>query len=49
MALSKTTQDHYEIQQWAEKRGAVPAEVTGTHSKSSGSSTSKSRGSHKAA
>lgn len=33
MALSKTTQDHDEIQQWAEKRGAVPAEVTSTHSK----------------
>lgn len=33
MALSKTTQDHDEIQQWAERRGAVPAEVASTHSK----------------
>jgi hypothetical protein len=30
MALSKTTQDHDEIQQWAEARGAVPAEVSST-------------------
>ena len=30
MALSKTTQDHDEIQQWAEARGAVPAEVGST-------------------
>jgi hypothetical protein len=30
MALSKTTQDHGEIQQWAEARGAVPAEVSST-------------------
>ena len=30
MALSKTTQDHEEIQQWAEARGAVPAEVAST-------------------
>jgi hypothetical protein len=33
MALSKTTQDHDEIQQWAEARGAVPAEVTSTEKK----------------
>jgi hypothetical protein len=33
MALSKTTQDHEEIRKWAEKRGAVPAEVASTHSK----------------
>lgn len=33
MALSKTTQDHDEIQQWAEKRGAIPAEVKGTDAK----------------
>ena len=31
MALSKTTIDHEEIKQWAEKRGAVPAEVASTH------------------
>jgi hypothetical protein len=31
MALSKTTQDHEEIRSWAEKRGAVPAEVASTH------------------
>lgn len=31
MALSKTTQDHEEIRNWAEKRGAVPAEVASTH------------------
>ena len=30
MALSKTTQDHEEIQQWAERRGAKPAEVSTT-------------------
>lgn len=30
MALSKTTRDHNEIRRWAEKRGAIPAEVTGT-------------------
>ncbi len=30
MALSKTTRDHDEIQQWAEKRGAKPAEVAST-------------------
>ncbi|MBS1814090.1 MAG: hypothetical protein JSS87_04375 [Acidobacteria bacterium] len=30
MALSKTTQDHDEIQRWAEARGAVPAEVAST-------------------
>ncbi len=30
MALSKTTQDHDEIRQWAESRGAVPAEVAST-------------------
>lgn len=30
MALSKTTQNHDEIQQWAEARGAVPAEVSST-------------------
>ena len=33
MALSKTTQDHEEIQQWAEKHGAVPAEVESTEKK----------------
>jgi hypothetical protein len=31
MALSKTTRDHDEIRRWAEARGAVPAEVKGTH------------------
>lgn len=31
MALSKATQDHEEIRRWAEKRGAVPAEVARTH------------------
>ena len=31
MALSKTTQNHEEIRSWAEKRGAVPAEVSSTH------------------
>jgi hypothetical protein len=31
MALSKTTQNHEEIRRWAEKRGAVPAEVSSTH------------------
>jgi len=31
MALSKTTRDHDEIRQWAEARGAVPAEVSKTH------------------
>ncbi len=30
MALSKTTQDHDEIRQWAESRGALPAEVAST-------------------
>jgi phage protein D len=30
MALSKTTQDHDEIRQWAEARGAKPAEVAST-------------------
>ncbi len=30
MALSKTTQDHEEIQKWAETRGAKPAEVAST-------------------
>lgn len=30
MALSKTTREHDEIRKWAEKRGAVPAEVKGT-------------------
>lgn len=30
MALSKTTQDHDEIRQWAEKRGGKPAEVAST-------------------
>ncbi len=34
MALSKTTQDHYEIRKWAEARGAVPAEVVSTRTKS---------------
>lgn len=33
MALSKTTQDHEEIRNWAEARGAVPAEVSSTHRK----------------
>lgn len=33
MALSKTTQDHEEIRNWAEKRGARPAEVAHTHGK----------------
>jgi len=33
MALSKTTQDHEEIRDWAEKRGAVPAEVRSTRRK----------------
>ncbi|HZY61192.1 MAG TPA: hypothetical protein VFE38_01610 [Edaphobacter sp.] len=33
MALSKTTQDHDEIQRWAEARGAVPSEVTSTAKK----------------
>ncbi|MCA1740695.1 MAG: hypothetical protein LC740_18315 [Actinobacteria bacterium] len=33
MALSKTTQDHEEIKQWAERRGAIPSEVASTHSK----------------
>ena len=31
MALSKTTTNHDEIKQWAEARGAVPAEVSSTH------------------
>ena len=35
MALSKTTQDHEEIQQWAEKHGAIPAEVESTERKGS--------------
>lgn len=30
MALSKTTQDHDEIRKWAEKHGAIPAEVAAT-------------------
>jgi len=33
MALSKTTQNHKEIRNWAEARGAVPAEVSSTHRK----------------
>lgn len=33
MALSKTTQDHDEIQEWAEKRGAIPSEVASTERK----------------
>ena len=33
MALSKTTQDHDEIQQWAERRGAKPGEVASTEEK----------------
>jgi len=33
MALSKTTQDHDEIRQWAESRGAIPAEVASTEKK----------------
>ena len=32
MALSKTTTDHDEIKKWTEVRGAVPAEVSSTHS-----------------
>lgn len=32
MALGKTTQDHDEIQQWAEARGAKPAVVSSTES-----------------
>jgi len=32
MTLSRTTRDHDEIRRWAEARGAVPAEVKGTHS-----------------
>ncbi len=35
MALSKTTQDHDEIQQWAERRGAKPGEVASTETKGS--------------
>jgi hypothetical protein len=31
MALTKITRDHDEIRRWAEARGAVPAEVAGTH------------------
>src|SRR4051812_16918197 len=34
MALSRTTQDHDEIQQWAEARGAKPAVVASTESES---------------
>lgn len=30
MALSKTTQDHDAIRQWAESRGAIPSEVAAT-------------------
>ncbi len=33
MALSKTTQDHEEIRQWAEQRGAKPGEVASTEGK----------------
>jgi hypothetical protein len=33
MALSKTTNNHDEIRKWAQKRGAVPSEVAGTHRK----------------
>ena len=33
MALSKTTQDREEIQQWAERRGAKPGEVASTEGK----------------
>ena len=33
MSLSKTTQDHKEIQKWAEKHGAIPAEVESTEKK----------------
>ena len=33
MAVSKTTQDHEEIREWAESREAVPAEVRSTHRK----------------
>jgi hypothetical protein len=31
MALSKSTKDHEEIKRWAEARGAVPSEVSSTH------------------
>ena len=31
MALSKNTKDHDEIRKWAEARGAVPSEVSSTH------------------
>ena len=34
MSLSKTTRDHDEIQQWAEKHGAIPAEVESTEKES---------------
>jgi hypothetical protein len=33
MTLSKTTQDHDEIQEWAERRGAIPSEVASTERK----------------
>ena len=33
MSLSKSTHDHDEIRQWAEARGAVPAEVASTERK----------------
>ncbi|MGI4757497.1 MAG: hypothetical protein ACRYGF_11700, partial [Janthinobacterium lividum] len=33
VALSKTTKDHDEIQQWAESRGAIPGEVASTEKK----------------
>ena len=36
MALSKTTQDHEEIRQWAEARGGKPAEVTSTSADGTG-------------
>jgi hypothetical protein len=31
MALSKSTKDHDEIRRWAESHGAIPSEVSSTH------------------
>ncbi len=31
MALSKSTKDHDEIRKWAESHGAIPSEVSSTH------------------
>ena len=36
MALSKTTQDHDEIRQWAEARGGKPSEVASTSESGTG-------------